>query len=107
LSDYAAANEMLAKLCGWFRTWRADCAATCIEWQSWDEVGMAMLPDSAVGTREVLKMKFIPPAEGVEHLNRELRAGLPEPEVLIDDGEFERLMRSSDRGVAEAVTVPE
>ena len=44
------------------------------------------------GTRGVLKMKFIPPAEGVEHLQNELCAGLPEREILIDDGEFERML---------------
>jgi NAD(P)-dependent dehydrogenase (short-subunit alcohol dehydrogenase family)/3-oxoacyl-(acyl-carrier-protein) synthase len=72
LADYGAANEMLAKLCAWYRAARPSCATTCIDWQSWDEVGMAMLPDSTVGTRGVLKMKFLPPAEGVEHLDREL-----------------------------------
>lgn len=92
LSDYAAANAMLAALCAWYRSARPDCATTCMDWQSWDEVGMAMLPDSSVGTRGVLKMKFIPPAEGVEHLANELAAGLPEREVLFDDGEFERLI---------------
>jgi hypothetical protein len=30
----------------------------------------------------------VPPAEGVEHLIQELRAGAPEGEVLIDDGQF-------------------
>ncbi len=92
LSDYAAANDMLAKLCAWYRTQRPQCATTCMEWQSWDEVGMAMLPDSAVGTRGVLKMQFLPPVEGVEHLKRELGAGLPEREILFDDGQFERLL---------------
>lgn len=93
LTDYAAANEMLAKLCIWYATVRPDCAATCIDWQSWDEVGMAMLADSNIGARDVLGMKFIPPSEGVEHLSKELRAGLPEREVLIDDGEFQRVVR--------------
>jgi acyl transferase domain-containing protein/NAD(P)-dependent dehydrogenase (short-subunit alcohol dehydrogenase family) len=93
LTDYAAANEMLAKLCAWFRTVRPACATTCIQWQSWDAVGMAMLPDSSVGARDVLKMKFSPPEEGVEHLKQELCAGLPRGEVLIEDGEFERLVR--------------
>ncbi len=92
LSDYAAANDMLAKLCAWHRILRPSCATTCIDWQSWDEVGMAMLPDSTVGTRGVLKMKFLPPSEGIEHLDRELRAGLPECEVLIDDGEFATML---------------
>lgn len=92
LGDYAAANEMLAKLCAWFRTVRPTCATTCMQWQSWDEVGMAVQPDSSFGSRGVLKMKFMPTAEGVEHVCGELRAGLPQTEVLIDDGEFERLI---------------
>ena len=36
---------------------------------------MAMLGDSSVGTKGILKMVFIPPREGVEHLCRELEAG--------------------------------
>ncbi len=95
LSDYAAGNEMLAKLCAWYRIVRPECASTCMEWQSWDAVGMAMLPDSNVGAREVLRMNFIPPEEGVEHLKEELCAGLRQSEVLIEDGEFERLLRPS------------
>ena len=92
LSDYAAANEMLAKLVVWYRARRPDCAACCIHWQSWDEIGMAMLADnSAVGTKGVLKMDFISPKEGVEHLCRELQAGLPRAEVIITDGFFERI----------------
>ena len=43
LSDYAAANDMLAKLCGWFRQRRPECHTTCFHWQTWDAVGMALL----------------------------------------------------------------
>ena len=43
LSDYAAANDMLAKLIAAFRRRRPQCAAACIHWQTWDEVGMANL----------------------------------------------------------------
>ena len=60
---------------------------------------MAMLPDNTVGARDMLKLKFMPPSEGVEHLKQELRAGLREREVLIDDGEFGQLVRSSDRQI--------
>ncbi len=95
LSDYAAGNDMLAKLIDWYRTTRPDCAACCFHWQSWDEVGMATRGDSAVGTKGVLKMDFISPGEGVEHLCREVEAGLPEREVLITDGYFERAFYSS------------
>jgi NAD(P)-dependent dehydrogenase (short-subunit alcohol dehydrogenase family)/acyl carrier protein len=90
LSDYAAANDMLAKLCDWYRSQRPDTAVCCFHWQSWDEVGMAMLGDSSVGTKGILKMAFIPPREGVEHLCRELEAGLPTTEVLVTDRFFEK-----------------
>ncbi|MEX2112414.1 MAG: SDR family oxidoreductase [Pirellulales bacterium] len=90
LSDYAAANDMLAKLCDWYRAQRPETAVCCFHWQSWDEVGMAMLGDSSVGTKGILKMVFIPPREGVEHLCRELEAGLPKTEVLITDRFFEK-----------------
>ena len=90
LSDYAAANDMLAKLCDWHRVQTPSCAVCCMHWQSWDEIGMAMLGDSAVGTKGILKMAFIPPKEGVEHLCRELEAGLPTNEVVITDGFFEK-----------------
>ncbi len=89
LADYAAANDTLAKLFDWYRARRPNCAACCFHWQSWDEVGMAMLGDSAVGTKGILKMHFIKPREGVEHLCREIEAGLPLSEVLITDGFFE------------------
>ncbi|HEY1600435.1 MAG TPA: SDR family oxidoreductase, partial [Pirellulales bacterium] len=90
LADYAAANDMLAKLIDWYRSTRPDCASSCLHWQSWDEVGMAMLGDSNVGTKGILKMEFISPREGIDHLCRELEASLPTAEVLITDGFFER-----------------
>jgi NAD(P)-dependent dehydrogenase (short-subunit alcohol dehydrogenase family) len=90
LADYGAANDMFAKLCAWYKAQRPDCAVCCFDWQSWDEVGMAMVGDSAVGTKSVLKMAFIPPGEGIEHVCRELEAGLPTSEVVISDGFFER-----------------
>ena len=90
LTDYATANDMLAKLIDWYRAERPETRACCFHWQSWDEVGMAMLGDSAVGTKGILKMVFIPPREGCEHLCRELEAGLPKAEVVITDGFFER-----------------
>jgi len=91
LSDYAAANEMLAKLIGWYRRQRPESAAACFHWQTWDRIGMAMLSDSVGITKNALKMPFIPPEEGIEHLHQELRAGLPEAEVLITDGYFQRM----------------
>ena len=91
LSDYAAANDMLAKLVGWYRRQRPDCPATCIHWQTWSGVGMSTKADDVGMVKNELKMEFISPAEGCEHLHQELRAGLPEGEVLITDGYFQRL----------------
>ena len=91
LSDYAAANDLLAKLCGWFRQQRPDCATSCIHWQTWDRIGMAMVADAVDINKNALRMEFISPEEGVDHLHGELRAGLTEPEVLITDGYFQRV----------------
>jgi NAD(P)-dependent dehydrogenase (short-subunit alcohol dehydrogenase family) len=60
LSDYAAANDMLAKLCGWFRAQRPDCRTVCFHWQTWDQVGMALLADGVGITKNAFKMDFIP-----------------------------------------------
>jgi NAD(P)-dependent dehydrogenase (short-subunit alcohol dehydrogenase family) len=90
LSDYAAANDALAKLCGWFRGKRPECHTVCFHWQTWDAVGMALLADGVGITKNAFKMDFIPPEEGVNHLIDELRAGTPESEVLITDGFFQR-----------------
>ncbi len=90
LSDYAAANDLLAKLAGWYRHRRPQCATSCMHWQTWDRVGMAMRADALGITKNAFEMEFILPEEGVEHLGAELRAGLPQAEVLITDGYFEK-----------------
>ncbi|MBX7168064.1 MAG: SDR family NAD(P)-dependent oxidoreductase [Pirellulales bacterium] len=88
LSDYAAANDAQAKLAAWFRHERPDCHTACIAWQTWDEIGMATLSDGTGITRNQFKMQFIPVREGVWHLERELLAACPAPEVVITDGFF-------------------
>ena len=89
-SDYAAANAMLGKLCGWFRERRPEVRTATLHWQTWSEVGMAVMTDSVGINKNTFKMDFIAPAEGVVHLAEELERGLPESEVLISDGFFER-----------------
>jgi acyl transferase domain-containing protein/NAD(P)-dependent dehydrogenase (short-subunit alcohol dehydrogenase family) len=89
LSDYAAANEAMAKLAPWHRRRRPRCATTCIEWQTWDEIGMATLAETTPINRNAYQMQFIAPAEGIAHFERELLAGLPSAEVVITDGYFE------------------
>src|SRR5690606_702330 len=70
---------------------RPDCATASIAWQTWDEIGMAMLSDSVPINRNSLAMKYISPSEGVRHCERELAAALPTPEVVVTDGYFEGL----------------
>jgi len=99
LSDYAAANDMLAKLCGWFRQQRPDCHTTCFHWQTWDRIGMAMMADGVGITKNAFKMDFIPPHEGVDHLLDELCAGTPESEVLISDGFFQSVFYQAEYNI--------
>jgi NAD(P)-dependent dehydrogenase (short-subunit alcohol dehydrogenase family) len=81
-TDYSLASDMLAKMIGRFRGERPDCVSVLLHWSAWDEVGMAVRPQSRV-VLEAMGQRFMPPAEGVEHLLAELRAGAPEAEVLI------------------------
>ncbi len=81
---------MLAKLVGWYRRQRPDCPTACLHWQTWADVGMSTKADDVGMVKNELKMEFISPEEGCTHLLQELRAGLPEGEVLITDGYFQR-----------------
>lgn len=90
LSEYAMANDMLAKLCGWFRGLRPECRTTCIHWQTWDQIGMATKSDSLEISRNQFQMQFLSPDEGTEHFVREISGKSNDAEVLITDGYFQR-----------------
>lgn len=83
-ADYSAANEMLAKLVGWYRQVRPDCRAVTFHWHGWDEIGMAARPE-ARNAPALRGMRYMPPREGVTYLVEELLAGAPEREVLVTD----------------------
>ena len=89
-TDYCMANEGVAKLVRWYREQRPEVASVVIAWHSWDEVGMAVRPESKF-SKSLLKLRFMPPAEGVEHLLREMQVGCPEPEVVITDWRYFKL----------------
>jgi len=90
-TDYCMANEGVAKLVRWYREQRRpEVASVVIAWHSWDDVGMAVRPESKF-SKSLLKLRFMPPAEGVEHLLREMQAGCPEPEVVITDWRYFKL----------------
>lgn len=92
---YALGNEMVAKLTGWMRRERPECRSVCFHWHGWDEVGM-MMGGASFGAQGVLKMRLMPPSEGIQHLENELRLGAPEAEVLLTDGELHRLHHPED-----------
>jgi hypothetical protein len=86
-SDYSAANEMLAKLLEWYRTVNPDCRTACMQWTAWDDVGMAVRPESKSAITS-MNRKFLPSLEGAKHLLDELVLGLPESEVTIVDWDY-------------------
>jgi hypothetical protein len=86
-TDYAAANELLSKQIDWYRRQRPECRSAAVHWHAWDEVGVAARPELQA-TFASMEVKFMPPAEGIEHLVREIEAGLPEPEVLFTDAAY-------------------
>jgi len=81
-ADYALANELLAKWTASLRGRWPDCRACTFHWPAWGEVGMAVR-SSARWSLERHAVRFMPPGEGIEHVLRELGAGLPRTEVLI------------------------
>jgi len=83
-TDYCAANDMLAKLAAWYRQLRPRCRTACFHWHAWDDVGMAVRPESQ-HIRKLHDIKFMPSAEGSRHLIQELTAGLPEAEVIVTE----------------------
>ncbi|MBW3541522.1 MAG: acyltransferase domain-containing protein [Planctomycetes bacterium] len=83
-TDYCVANEMLAKLIDWYRSERPDCRATVFHWHAWDDVGMAVRPESK-HIAKLHNIRFMPAREGTRHLLDELAAGLPEPEIVITE----------------------
>ena len=89
-TDYGMANDMLCKLVDWFRLLRPECKSTCFHWHAWDEVGMAVRPESR-HLREIGGITYMPTLEGTNHLINEVRAGAPEREVLITGWPFHKL----------------
>ena len=100
-TDYSLANDMLAKLVGWYRSQRPDVAAVAFHWHAWDDCGMAVKPETRLAL-EMIDMQFMPAREGVEHLINELLAGAPEPEVLITDRRYYRVFNPAETRALES-----
>ena len=82
-ADYSLASDLLAKLVTAHRR-RAGVPGCTFHWPAWDEVGMAVRPESRFAL-EASGQVFMPVAEGCAHVLREIAAGLPENEVVILD----------------------
>ncbi|MFO1064471.1 MAG: SDR family NAD(P)-dependent oxidoreductase [Pirellulales bacterium] len=94
-TDYSAANDMLCKTLDWFRSGRPEVKTTAFHWHAWGDVGMATKPETKLAL-EMIQMQFMPAAEGLLHLVRELEGGQPESEVLITDDRYYRLFYAPD-----------
>ena len=83
-TDYSLANDLLCKLVRQYADRHPTCRAFCLDWTAWDEIGMAARPESrfALQSRQV---KFMPPAEGADHLIDELQATSADTEIVIVD----------------------
>lgn len=81
-TDYSLANEAQARILGAYRARHPDRRVTAIAWAAFSEVGLAAR-SSAKAFLEKAGQAFMTPAEGANHLVRELWADAPEPEVTI------------------------
>ncbi|MDR1485711.1 MAG: SDR family NAD(P)-dependent oxidoreductase [Planctomycetaceae bacterium] len=83
-TDYALANDALAKLIAAYSQLKPHCRSICFAWGPWDEIGMAVksgVKDS-VALKGVLK---IPPEDAYKFILDELELNTPDNEVLICD----------------------
>ncbi|MDO4582487.1 MAG: C45 family autoproteolytic acyltransferase/hydrolase [Planctomycetia bacterium] len=79
-SDYAMANVWMAKILNRFQR-KTGCRVCTFHWNPWDEVGMALRPESKIMFQR-MGVSLMPVQEGVEHFLREMAQGLPWPEVI-------------------------
>ena len=104
-TDYALANEMLAKTVGWYQSQRPEVKSVTFHWHAWDDIGLAVKPEIRLGL-EMVGMQFMPAKEGLEHVIRELEAGCPEREVLITDDRYYRQFFPMETRVSDTSQAP-
>jgi len=83
-TDYALANDLLAKLVARYRADPRGTAACTIHWPGWADVGMAARPASRRAL-EGTGHRLLSVEEGCRHAIDEIAAGLPSAEVAIVD----------------------
>ena len=93
-TDYSMANDLLAKLTGWFRQQRPDCRSLTILWPGWRDLGMAARPASRFAL-EAGGYSLISPDDGLALLHGELSLGCPLAEVMfIGSGELPTVLQT-------------
>jgi acyl transferase domain-containing protein/NADP-dependent 3-hydroxy acid dehydrogenase YdfG len=80
-TDYASANDLLAKLCSSLRNRRAGTRGIAIDWTAWGEIGMATR-GSIPQMMAAAGIDMLPPAIGIPVVRQELTAGT-DGEVVI------------------------
>jgi NAD(P)-dependent dehydrogenase (short-subunit alcohol dehydrogenase family) len=86
-TDYAMANEILAKLLVQYRNDLTGTRCVTFHWPAWDEVGMAARPTDRISLMNG-QQRFMAPEQAAQFVAEELTAGLPVAEVVIMDGGF-------------------
>ncbi len=81
-ADYSLANDMLCKLVRQYADKHPRVRAVCLDWTAWNEIGMAARPESRFAL-QAMKVRFMPPGEGVDHLIDELQFQGADTEVAI------------------------
>lgn len=81
-TDYSLANDAQARILSAYHARHPNVRVSAIAWAAFSEVGLAAR-SSARTFLEQSGQAFMTPAEGANHLVRELWAGLPEDEVTI------------------------
>jgi len=83
-TDYAMANDMIAKQVDWFRKQRPECISVTFHWPGWAEVGMAARSESRTALKKI-GHAFLAPSEGVSILLSEMALGGPVGEIIVVD----------------------
>ncbi|MGM0487266.1 MAG: beta-ketoacyl synthase N-terminal-like domain-containing protein [Planctomycetota bacterium] len=83
-ADYSLASDLMAKMMDRLAYERPECRAVGFHWPAWDEVGMAVRPESRMAL-EHGGISFMPVAEGVAHVIAEISGPRREREILILD----------------------
>ncbi|MDR2171977.1 MAG: SDR family NAD(P)-dependent oxidoreductase [Planctomycetaceae bacterium] len=104
-TDYATANESLAKLVAVYAQLKPNCKCICFAWGPWDEIGMAV----KIGVKDSIALKGyikIPPKYAYKFIKEELGLNAPDNEIMICDWKmltprFDKIINDLDKIIIE------